>query len=133
AAAAAAVALFRWANDRIAKLHTHLVAQNAFEELQGDKSRRPVFYLRSFRMDGTPQEQKVMTEFRKCGPVIAIGRPDEKLPQLGAARFYVSHARWKETVAAILRVSQLVVWTTGITEGLRWNSSTSSRRCRRNG
>ena len=64
-----------------------------------------------------------MAEFRKIGPVIAIGRPGERLPSLGAARFYVSHDRWQETVAAILRVAQLVVWTTGTTDGLRWEIS----------
>ena len=42
------------------------------------------------------------------------------MPPLGAARFYVSHDRWQEKVADVARVSQLVVWVSGVTEGLRW-------------
>jgi hypothetical protein len=60
---------------------------------------------------------------RKIGPVIAIGRPDEKLRALGAARFYVAHDRWKLKVEEIARESQYVVWATGVTEGLSWEIS----------
>jgi hypothetical protein len=107
----------------LTRLHKRLASRNAIEELANDGARRPVFYLRAFHMDGSPAEDRAMAEFRKIGPVIAIGRPNELLPSLGAARFYVGHDRWQETVAAILRVSQLVVWTTGTTDGLRWELS----------
>lgn len=112
-------------------------ARSAEKEIQRDSSRRPILYLRSFRLDkllaerswmekylGTPPmanaEQLVTKELRKLGPVIAIGRPGEKLPALGAARFYVAHDRWQEKVAAVMKESQLVLWATGETEGLRW-------------
>jgi hypothetical protein len=45
------------------------------------------------------------------------------LPALGAARFYVSHERWQKKVEDVAKESQLVVWATGVTEGLRWEIS----------
>jgi hypothetical protein len=54
--------------------------------------------------------------------VIAIGKPDEELPSLGAARFYVAHDRWQQKVAEVVKVARLVLWTTGTTEGLRWEA-----------
>jgi hypothetical protein len=118
-------------------------ARNAERELMRQGSRRPVLFLRSFEFDkatskgqldfvarlfnilNTPGtvEEEVIKQLKPCGPVIAIGRPEEKLPPLGAARFYVSHDRWKDIIAELARVCQLVLWTTGDTEGLKWEIS----------
>lgn len=116
------------------------VARTAEEELINPRSRRPILYLRSFQLDdrigktswlefllGTVplanDEQQLTRELRKVGPVIAIGRPDEKLPPLGAARFYVSHDLWQKKVAEVAEESQLVLVATGTTEGLQWELS----------
>jgi len=115
-------------------------ARSADEELQRPDSRHPVLYLRSFALDAqlaapslierllglvplANSEQVLTKELRRCGPVSAIGRPGEALPALGAARFYVTNERWKEKVADIVKVAELVVWATGTTEGLRWEIS----------
>ena len=115
-------------------------ARTADQELQRAGSRRPVLYLRSFQLDsriGRPSlierflgsiplatdEQNVARALRKAGPMIAIGRPGESLPALGAARFYVSHAQWQEKVVEVVEVAQYVLWATGATEGLRWEIS----------
>jgi hypothetical protein len=112
-------------------------ARSAERELMRSNSRRPVLYLRSFTLDeklaraswiarilGTVPlanaEQSITKVLRKRGPVIAIGRPGETLPQLGAARFYVTDALWKSKVEDVARVAQLIVWATGLSEGLRW-------------
>jgi hypothetical protein len=63
-------------------------------------------------------EQAIVKVLRKYGPVIAIGRPCEALPPLGAARFYVSDELWKSKVEDTARVARLVVWATGLSEGL---------------
>jgi hypothetical protein len=131
----------------LARLRNHFLretwrahARSAQDELRRPACRHPVLYLRSFALDAklaTPSlpelllglipladaEQTLTREMRKVGPVIAIGRPGEALPALGAARFYVSHERWKEKVADVVRVAELVVWATGVTEGLRWEIS----------
>src|SRR5262249_20695633 len=65
-------------------------------------------------------EQTMTGVIGRCGPVLAIGRPGEALPALGAARFYVTHELWQEKVADVATVSQFVVWASGTTLGLQW-------------
>src|SRR5262245_40378058 len=58
-----------------------------------------------------------------CGPVIAIGRPGETVPPLGAARFWVSNQDWRARVEELLEECQLVVMILGRTsgdDGLAW-------------
>ena len=116
-------------------------SRNAQQALRADR-RRPVLYLRSFALDDTLMrrlslasrilslavpsltlEERVVKILGRLGPVIAIGRPGENLPALGAARFYVSNERWNQKVAEIVSVAQLVIWASGTTEGLRWELS----------
>jgi hypothetical protein len=111
-------------------------SRRAEEALVRSGAKRPIFYLRSFGLDdevGRPSvlelilnvqpgnPEQVMTRIiGGCGPVIAIGRPGEALPALGAARFYVADSLWQEKVADVAAVSQLVVWASGATPGLDW-------------
>lgn len=103
--------------------------------------RPPVLYLRSFQDDdevalneygfrflrrilrwlvwATP-EQELATLLDRVGPVIAIGKPGEELPELGAARLYVSHAQWQDAVAALMRRAALVVVRVGASPGVLW-------------
>lgn len=126
-----------WLLNRTRNGYRRMKARSALELLQEGGARRPTFYLRSFRLDEdvakptffqrffplANAEQKATAPLRKLGPVIAIGRPGEKLPLLGAARFYVSEELWRAKVADVVKASQLVLWATGITEGLRWEIS----------
>lgn len=117
-------------------------ALSAYRAIERDTARRPIFYLRSFTVDqrlarfsgldvlldgffARPRttEEWLTKYFRRAGPVIAIGRPGEVAPEVGAARFYVTHERWQEKVAGVAQLSQLVVWTTGFTPGLQWELS----------
>ncbi len=134
AAAALLLGLFR--------VGKRLRAAGALTALKHD-SRPPVLLLRSFRDDQvavenrSPREpwwsfgqRKVVTFeemlydlFSACGPVIAVGRPGEVLAPLGAARFWVSDARWQQVVGDLLQESQLVVLIMGPTtgdDGLAW-------------
>lgn len=111
-----------------------LRATGAEAEVAKQGGRRPVFYLRSFSIErwdrprlreflfGPPasDEEKMVPVLQRSGPVIAIGQPNEKLPRLGAARFYVSDELWKQKVADVAAVSRLILWTSGTSEGLRW-------------
>jgi hypothetical protein len=130
-----------------ARLRNHLLrqqwqtrAKTAEEALEKAGSKRPVFYLRSFQLDERVDkpsfaerylgiipvanpEQRLTAALAKVGPVIAIGRPGEKIRALGAARFYVSEDLWHEKVADVVKVSQLVLWATGVTDGLKWEIS----------
>ncbi len=101
---------------------------------------RPVLYLRSFRADAGLVEKgggsalsylafaayKVETYERSLaaaladvGPLVAIGRPYERLPPLGAARMYVGD-EWQLVVERLVRGSRLVVLRAGTTEGFLW-------------
>lgn len=115
-------------------------AASAEEAMRLDP-RPPVVYLRSFQDDGqalhapfdpggmgrriagillrTP-EQELADALAHVGPVIAIGKPGERLPELGAARLYVPHEAWQARVHALLDAAALVVLRVGGSEGVRW-------------
>lgn len=95
--------------------------------------RDPVLYLRSFDDDETaarvddwadltvhPREEQLAAALAVVGPVIAVGRPGEPLPLLGAARFYLPLDDWQGTVGRLMDLSQLIVLRLGHGEGLRW-------------
>ena len=65
-------------------------------------------------------ELNLVQMISRHAPVLAIGRPGESTPPFGAVRFYVHEDIWQKTVEAVVPLCQLVVWTTGHTEGLRW-------------
>lgn len=109
-------------------LGRRLRARDALKELEVDP-REPIIYLRSFGDDLAPVplsqtgktiESQLIHKLRKHGPVLAIGTPAEKLPPLGAARLYVSHAEWQEVVKQLTSSAQLVVLRAGSTRGFFW-------------
>src|SRR6266446_4260896 len=68
-------------------------------------------------------EELLAEAFSVAGPVIAIGRPGEVLPPLGAHRTWVRHDAWQERVTEYLRECGLVVMVMGLIrgeEGLAW-------------
>ena len=52
--------------------------------------------------------------------MIAIGKPGERLPELGAARLYASHESWQQTVLDMLRRSSLILARVGASPGVQW-------------
>ncbi|MCX5208833.1 transferase [Kitasatospora sp. NBC_00240] len=106
--------------------------RGAARALQAD-GRRPVLYLRSFADDHTAaqvddgtalnihsREEQLAAALGAFGPVIAVGRPGEPLPLLGAARFYLPLDDWKPTILRLMELSQLIVLRVGSGAGLRW-------------
>jgi hypothetical protein len=106
--------------------------RGAARALRAD-GRQPVLYLRSFADDhtaaqiddGTPlnihsREEQLAAALGAFGPVIAVGRPGEPLPLLGAARFYLPLDDWKPTILRLMELSQLIVLRVGLGAGLRW-------------
>jgi TM2 domain-containing membrane protein YozV len=109
--------------------------------------RPPVIYLRSFHQDDellpvaggrlrriwqsiapfviqytavAGPEQELAMILHRLGPVIAIGKPGERLPELGAARLYVGNDRWRSTVDDLLKEAGLVLIRAGTTPSLWW-------------
>ncbi|GAA3464722.1 hypothetical protein ACFFSW_05205 [Saccharothrix longispora] len=113
-------------------------ARDAVRALEAD-GRRPVLYLRAFVDDHTSaavdnvtvglsgfllpvhsREEQLASVLRAFGPVIAVGRPGEPLPHLGAARFYLPPDDWRPGVLRLMELSRLVVLRLGPGEGLWW-------------
>ena len=56
------------------------------------------------------------------GPFVAVGKPGEKLPELGAARMYLQDSEWKDKVHDLMSRASLVVLRAGRTDGLWWEA-----------
>jgi hypothetical protein len=107
--------------------------------------RKPVLFLRSFSDDqislsrakmpwllrffdpgavaGTLEELLVW-EYADVGPVLAVGKPSDNLPPLGAARKYCKGIEWQEIVCSIMQASELIVIGVGRSAGLAWEVET---------
>jgi hypothetical protein len=104
-----------------------LLQWDAIQLLRRD-ARAPILYLRSFDDDaaldpggsGKTIEVRLAEVFRKLGPVISIGKPGEKLPELGTNRFYVSDDDWRTAIEYFLRRAQAIVILVGGSPGVRW-------------
>ncbi|MGW2403173.1 transferase [Streptomyces sp. NPDC001739] len=107
-------------------------ARSAAQALLAD-GRKPVLYLRSFADDDTAasvddgvpvnihsREEQLAGALSAFGPVIAVGKPGEPLPRLGAARFYLPPDDWQPVVLRLMELSQLIVLGLGLGEGLWW-------------
>ncbi|WP_379545971.1 hypothetical protein ACFCW2_09645 [Qipengyuania sp. DSG2-2] len=74
------------------------------------------------------EEEQVALAFDEIAPMVAIGRPGEMLPQLGAYRVYTDDDSWQDMVHAMLDRSSLVVMRAGETEGFWWEVANVSER-----
>lgn len=92
-----------------------------------------ILYLRPFHVDNTaipPTDYNGKTYhtieallcafMSKYGMPIAIGKPQEKLQPLGAARTYASNNDWKNVVKNYLEESQFVILYVEFTDGVKW-------------
>jgi hypothetical protein len=88
--------------------------------------RPPVLYLRSFRDDeglssaSESFEQSLASVLSDIGPVIAVGRPGERLPPQGAARLYLSDEGWQPAVRDLMARSALTILGAGTSPGVLW-------------
>ncbi len=124
-------------------------ARTAKEVLASDP-RPPVLYLRSFGVDNqflvasggraarlkthlnyvasVSPEQEMAFIMERVGPVVAIGKPGERLPELGAARLYVGDDEWRDVVGHFMNDAALVVIRAGETANLWWETEEALRR-----
>lgn len=104
------------------------------------KDKPPALLLRSFADDvaGIPPnaliprlfwrrkrlEETVARELTHEGPFEAIGKPGERLPQIGARRLYVPDADWQEVVRSYIARSRPIILIAGKTTWVQWELST---------
>jgi len=83
----------------------------------------PIKLLRLFlNIDLHSAEELLAAAFRKCGPLIAIGRPGQPLATPGADRMYVPNRQWQQVVLDYLDLCQAVVLQPSNSEGIRWET-----------
>jgi len=106
--------------------------------LKNDK-RKPVVFLRSFIDDSIMEKhENIFFSFLKAirfeekltlfswqfGPVVALGKKEEKLPLAGASREYIDDDHWQGKVEEMIEKSSLVYLIIGSTSGLIWETKT---------
>ncbi len=120
-------------------LGARLSQPNARTLLANDR-RPPTLLLRSFGDDpakvpprnvlrkvlfwglgnGIRLETAIANELSMAGPLVAVGKPGERLPQLGAARGYYEHDEWQDEVLGWMNKARVVAMIAGRTQGVTW-------------
>lgn len=124
----------------LAVLHgivARITMPDGFGVLRKD-ARDPVVFLRSFRedhllVDGSQQgkvqsfierragwEEHIADALHDFAPIVAIGRPRDKLAPTGAVRLYVRDDAWQEVVLSLVGQAAGVVLQFGATGGTLW-------------
>jgi hypothetical protein len=95
------------------------ILQPDVKTLLKDDTRKHVLLLRPFTADETTisssarygrfYEELLVNALSHIGPVIAVGRPGERLPPSGASRLYVPNEEWQGTVSHLMSSAGLVV------------------------
>jgi hypothetical protein len=91
----------------------------ADESLAGTSPTRSAGLAFAFQSRHT-QEEELAAAVRPIGKLVAVGRPDEPLPYLGAERGYLPGDRWQEAVLRLLTGARLVLLVAGAGAGLTW-------------
>jgi hypothetical protein len=105
-------------------------------QLRERDRRAPVLILRQFGDDflesgkmtfgAAPTfEHFVAAELNRIGPVVAIGRPGERLQPLGASRDYLESPDWQKAVGTAIADAALVVFVLGDSESVLWEFRTT--------
>lgn len=89
----------------------------------------PGWLFRSpFELPGLTVEQFLVRQFAHLGPVVAIGRPGEQLPPLGARRGYLPVDDWRPTVGELIQGAHIVVMFAAPGPGTVWEFTEAVRR-----
>lgn len=130
-------------------IHGRQLQAKAMARFVRQDTRRPVLFFRSFGSERSllrsvllgvfvpswyfeffyTEEEQLAEALSGIGPFVAIGKPGETLPKLGAIRIYARNEAWQQVVTDKLTEARLVVVQAGTSEGLWWEISESLRSC----
>ncbi|HEX6245316.1 MAG TPA: hypothetical protein VFZ61_30550 [Polyangiales bacterium] len=110
-------------------------ASGALQVLAADP-RPPVVYFRPFDADVATSKSVIYTSWitdeeqlsiamRDLGPFVAIGRPHDTEPYVGAARLYVDDEHWQQHARVWIEKARLIVLRVGGSAGLHWELETA--------
>jgi len=118
------------------------------KELLEQEERAPLLYLRSFSLEGMAKrtllgmdvgryidwdqhshfESQLKGALESIGPLIAFGKPGEKLEWAGAFRFYLApNEDWQPQILKLFEVSRFVIIRLGLTTGVEWEIQSAVR------
>lgn len=76
--------------------------------------------VRGWFVPGSTEEEQLAAALMPVGPMVAVGAPGEKLPQVGAKRMYLPYENWQEPVRDLMLRARLVVLVLGPGAGTMW-------------
>ena len=119
------------------------VSRQSFERQVGRDQRSPILFLRAFKDDQATLppgrffqrllraelgrrrlDHVLVEEFSRFGPIVALGRPGERIRPFGAARVYVEHSDWQVRVHDLAVKSAHIVLVVDEGAGLAWEIET---------
>ena len=65
-------------------------------------------------------EEMIGAQLTRAAPFVAIGKPGERLPQLGASRLYLGDSEWQTVVQSYIARSDLIIVIVGKTQWVQW-------------
>jgi len=65
-------------------------------------------------------EETIADELGTSAPFVAIGKPGERLPQIGASRIYVTDSDWQQVVTSYIERADLIIIIAGKTHWVQW-------------
>jgi hypothetical protein len=81
------------------------------------------YFLGFWRLLDYSLELRLANYFMHFGPFVAVGTPNEKLPQIGAARKSFDEGEWQDAVVAWAKSAQLIAIFVGSTKWVNWEIS----------
>jgi hypothetical protein len=97
-------------------------------------TREPILYLRAFYEEFEPKviyydkartDEALAKVLKNIGPLVAVGKPGDKIHPLGAIRVYFNENDWQENIKNLMSISKLVVIQAGHSPSLEWEIATA--------
>jgi hypothetical protein len=125
----------------VALLQRSFLSQRVKKNNDVNKTKGKILYLRSFHRDGegtemspslmnplafiannkgTPHELELAAELTGLGQLIAIGKPNEEIPDIGFERLYFTDDEWQTAVLQFMEESRLIVYRPDATANVFW-------------
>lgn len=80
-----------------------------------------------FFLSGLTHEEQLVRRFGAFGRVVAVGRPGESLPPVGALRGQVPSGDWQATVSSLIEGAHIVLMSAGPGAGTVWEFTEAVR------
>jgi hypothetical protein len=122
-------------------LTKNLLRKRLIKAKEIHKGKGKILYLRSFYRDGegtemspslmnplafiaknqgNPHELELASALMNLGQLLAIGKPDEQIPEIGFERLYFPNDSWQEEVLKLMTESILIVYRPDSSDNVLW-------------